>query len=101
MNEVRNGDFVVTKDDALRLSREWQDYTHKQGHRHSADNIENAIEELCFALGATTEEVRATWATTRKHMACPGHDFTITSRALNREYCRLCGFGRDLCNSTP
>lgn len=64
--EIRTGDFVFERDDAIKLCRDWQDYAYGKPHRHTADNIENMIEELCFAFGFTVEEVRATWARNRK-----------------------------------
>lgn len=61
MKELRNGDFVFTREDALQLCKDWQDLEWGKPHRHTRDNIENNIEELCLAFGFTVEEVRATW----------------------------------------
>lgn len=59
--EIRTGEHVFTRADALRLCRDWQDLEWGKPHRHTRDNIENAIEELCLAFGCAVEEVRATW----------------------------------------
>ncbi len=61
VDEIRTGDFVFTRADAIQLSRDWQDLEGGKTHRHTRDNIENMIEELCFAFGCTVEDVRATW----------------------------------------
>ncbi len=61
MQKIGTGDFVFTREDALKLCSDWQDLEWGKPHRHTRDNIENAIEELCFAFGYTVEEVRATW----------------------------------------
>ena len=63
MGEVRNGEFVFTREDALALSRDWQEYVHSGLPRKGrlGDNVETLIEELCLAFGWTVEDVRATW----------------------------------------
>ena len=61
----QNG-HTFTKAHALNLCRDWQDLEWGEPHRHTRDNIENAIEELCFAFGCTVEEVRETWWSRRK-----------------------------------
>ena len=71
---IKAGEFRFTREDAIRLCRDWQDYEWGVKHRHTADNIENAIEELCLAFGFTVEEVRATWWSRRKPDASAGSD---------------------------
>jgi hypothetical protein len=61
LTEIRTGDFVFTREDALQLCRDWQDLEWGKPHRHTRDNIESSIEDLCLAFGCTADEIRATW----------------------------------------
>lgn len=65
MDEIRHGEHAFTRADALRLCINWQDLEWGTPHRHTRDNIENAIEDLCLAWGFTVDEVRATWVRNR------------------------------------
>ena len=64
--EIKTDEFAFKREDALKLCEWWQDYAWGEPHRHTADNIENWIEELCLAWGFSVEEVRATWWSRRK-----------------------------------
>ncbi len=94
MAEIKSGDSVFTREDALRLCQDWQDHAWGKPHRHTADNIENMIEELCLAFGCTVEEVRATWWSTRRHAACPEHHWKPFMEG-KREWCERCGMTRE------
>jgi len=65
--EIKSGDFVFTREDAIQLARNWQEYANRKDCKsYVGDNVETMIEELCLAWGFTVEEVRATWWSRRK-----------------------------------
>lgn len=67
VDQISTGDFVFTRDNAIQLSRDWQEYTNSSVRKsYVGDNVETMIEELCLAFGFSVDEVRATWWSRRQ-----------------------------------
>jgi len=60
---ISHNGHTFTKDDALSLSRWWQDFAHnpKKVGSIAGDNVDSLLDELCYALGATDREIHETW----------------------------------------
>lgn len=86
-DEIKTGEFVFKRDDAITLCRDWQEYIYSGERKNRVgDNVENLIEELCLAFGFTVADVRATWW--RRRQCGTQHEWMDGARG---QMCRKCG----------